>query len=262
MSRQRAEELLASDATQGLGRDERAELDRLLTDHRDLGDGGYERAAAALHLALLGPEEPLPETTRQRLRRAAAGFAAGETPAPAAREPAAARPAVAWGPWLAAAAALILALAGWWPRLSPEPAPPQVVETPLLGPEQAPVKNADALDLPWTATEDPAAAGAAGGVVWSSAEQRGLMRISGLEANDPAVSQYQLWIFDKGRDDRYPVDGGVFDMPSGGGEAVVAIDAKIRVDEPVLFAITVERPGGVVVSDRERIVLVAQPQAA
>ena len=45
------------------------------------------------------------------------------------------------------------------------------------------------------------------------------------------------------------IKGGVFDMPAGDGEAIVPIDAKIRVDEPVLFAITVERPGGVVVSD-------------
>jgi hypothetical protein len=35
----------------------------------------------------------------------------------------------------------------------------------------------------------------------------------------------------------------------------------LPVGEAVLFAITVERPGGVVVSSRERIALVAQPGA-
>ncbi len=152
-----------------------------------------------------------------------------------------------------------MALAGWWPRLAapPAPAPPIVAEQPPPSPAEAP----DALELPWQATEDPAAAGAAGSVVWSSAQQAGLMKIQGLEANDPAVSQYQLWIFDKNRDDRYPVDGGVFDIPAGATEALVPIDAKVAVGEPALFAITVEPPGGVVVSDRERIVLLAQAQA-
>lgn len=165
----------------------------------------------------------------------------------------------AWGGWLAAAACLLLALAGWWPRLTAPPAPVETptVELPPPTPDQAP----DALDLPWQATEDPAAGGAAGAVVWSSDQQAGIMRISGLEANDPAVSQYQLWIFDRGRDERYPVDGGVFDMPAGAAEVVVPIDAKIAVGEPYLFAITVEKPGGVVVSERQRIVLLAQTEA-
>ena len=36
------------------------------------------------------------------------------------------------------------------------------------------------------------------------------------------------------------------------------IDAKIKVDEAFMFAITVERPGGVVVSEREHLVLLGQ----
>ena len=42
------------------------------------------------------------------------------------------------------------------------------------------------------------------------------------------------------------------------GEIVVAIDARLPVGKPTLFAITVERPGGVVVSSRERLPLLAQ----
>jgi anti-sigma-K factor RskA len=71
--------------------------------------------------------------------------------------------------------------------------------------------------------------------------------------------QYQLWIFDKNRDERYPVDGGVFDIPPGAHEVFVPIDARVPVGEAVLFAITVEPPGGVVVSKRDRIALVAKP---
>jgi hypothetical protein len=84
------------------------------------------------------------------------------------------------------------------------------------------------------------------------------MRLEGLEVNAPDEYQYQLWIFDRNRDERYPVDGGVFDMPPGGDAAEVPIQAKLAVAEPTLFAVTVEEPGGVVVSSRARIATVAE----
>jgi len=77
--------------------------------------------------------------------------------------------------------------------------------------------------LPWKSTEDVAAKGASGDVVWSSAKQQGYMRIRGLAANDPVRSQYQLWIFDEARDERYPVDGGVFDVDPTTSEVIVPI---------------------------------------
>ncbi|HEX4513571.1 MAG TPA: anti-sigma factor [Polyangiaceae bacterium] len=116
---------------------------------------------------------------------------------------------------------------------------------------------ADAQVLPWTATTDPAGAVAQGDVVWSNTQQRGFMRFKGLSQNDPAATQYQLWIFDGERDDKFPVDGGVFDVTTG-GDVVVPIRAKLKVGKPVLFAVTVEKPGGVVVSKRERIVVTAK----
>ncbi|UCE03165.1 MAG: anti-sigma factor [Candidatus Latescibacterota bacterium] len=117
----------------------------------------------------------------------------------------------------------------------------------------------DAVALAWSATQDAAAAGARGDVVWSASRQEGYMRFNGLAANDPAVSQYQLWVFDRERDESYPVDGGVFDIPAGAAEVVVAIETRVPVAAATLFAVTVEPPGGVVVSSRERIALVAQP---
>lgn len=116
----------------------------------------------------------------------------------------------------------------------------------------------DVKTLAWTATPDEAAKGASGDVVWSPSKQEGYMRFKGLAANDPTKIQYQLWIFDKDRDDKYPVDGGVFDVGPD-GEVVVKISPKLHVNEPVLFAVTVEAPGGVVVSKRERIVVTAAP---
>ena len=97
--------------------------------------------------------------------------------------------------------------------------------------------------------------------MWNAVEQRGFMRFKGLAKNDKNAFQYQLWIFDKNRDDKYPVDGGVFDVDSETGDVVVPIKATLKVDEPVLFAVTVEKPGGVVVSKRERIVVTAKPSA-
>jgi hypothetical protein len=48
----------------------------------------------------------------------------------------------------------------------------------------------------------------------------------------------------------------VFDVTPG-GEVVIPITARVPVQAPTLFAVTVERPGGVVVSKRERIVVTA-----
>ena len=110
-----------------------------------------------------------------------------------------------------------------------------------------------------TATADSSAFGATGDVVWSARAQRGVMRIAGLQPNDRGRFQYQLWIFDKRRDQRYPVDGGVFDIPARAHEVFVPIDARVPVGDAVMFAITVEVPGGVVVSKRERIALLAKP---
>ena len=115
----------------------------------------------------------------------------------------------------------------------------------------------------------PLAAGdnAVGELVWDSATQAGVMRFTGLDANDPSREQYQLWIFDASRGEftespleiEHPVDGGVFNIPEGRSVVEVPINAKIPVGEPVLFAVTVEPPGGVVVSDRSRIAAAGVP---
>ena len=119
----------------------------------------------------------------------------------------------------------------------------------------------DAVTAEWTATKDPAGKGASGDVVWSPAEQMGFMRFRGLAVNDRKLTQYQLWIFDKNQDQKTPVDGGVFDVDPTTGDVLVPIMAKLRVVEPTLFAVTIEKPGGVVVSKRERIVVTAAPKA-
>jgi anti-sigma-K factor RskA len=83
------------------------------------------------------------------------------------------------------------------------------------------------------------------------------MTLGHLPANDPAVSQYQLWIVDPARDE-IPVDGGVFDVPAAGGPVVIPIHAKLRVTKPAAFVITLEKPGGVVRSKQEIVVAIAK----
>lgn len=91
-----------------------------------------------------------------------------------------------------------------------------------------------------------------GDVVWSDAKQTGYVRVTGLPVNDKTKNQYQLWIFEDAKLEKFPKDGGVFDV-NDNGEVIIPINANIAVNNPKAFAITVEKPGGVVVSERDQI---------
>jgi len=260
-------DLLVSLETEGLTPEEQRELDELLAQTPNARADALAGAAAALTLAARLPAEPMPAALMEKI--AAKGRVevvrnaeAKVVPlAPKAR-PATRNPVPSSFGWYAAAASLLLAVAAWWPRLADQPA--DVVTGPTPVPTVAEQRatllaSQDTLvQKEWTATEDPAAAGLAGDVVWDPATQTGYMRFSGLAANDASQQQYQLWIFDGTRDDRFPVDGGVFDIPAGASEVIVPIRARLPVRDAALFAVTVEPPGGVVVSSRERIVALAQ----
>ncbi|HEX4451750.1 MAG TPA: anti-sigma factor [Kofleriaceae bacterium] len=265
----RAEELLVESALRPLDDRERAELHQLVPG----GDPSFEAAATAIVLATT-PIEPMPDHLIAKIMAAApqpdfkrtlAGVSAplghdtivgvaleSFKPPPVidiAQRREARKPRRAIAPWLAAAACLLVAAGAVWFAWQRQPGSVADARAALLA-------SADAKPIAWLATADPNAKGASGDVVWSTAQQRGYMRFVGLAANDPRQFQYQLWIFDKARDDTYPVDGGVFDVSST-GEVIVTISPKLHVTDATLFAVTVERPGGVVVSKRERIVVTA-----
>ena len=84
------------------------------------------------------------------------------------------------------------------------------------------------------------------------------MLFDGHPKNDPKAKQYQLWIFDESRDQKFPVDGGVFDVTAD-GELIVRFESRLDVSRATLFAITEEVPGGVVVSERTTITATAAP---
>jgi len=190
---------------------------------------------------------------------------------PAAPDVRGARRAWLWSGWLSAAAVLAMWAvgAGRVPSRTPDRVDGRVeggVEATMPATRQQTVRalrdsllvhDVAVTKLTWSTTNDSASLGASGDVVWSASQQAGVMRFAGLMPNDRRRWQYQLWIFDKRRDQRYPVDGGVFDIPSGGGDVLVPIHARVPVGEAVLFAVTVEAPGGVVVSTRERVALLA-----
>jgi hypothetical protein len=220
-----------------------------------------ERAAAAAHLAWLGRSEPMPETAARRVREQATaywtGFAAASAQAP---PPPAALPEtrLRWrrdAGWYAAAACLALAVVGWGygRRFERPPVPiPRLAEI-----ETRTERAADRVSLPLKKGTDPLSATVSGTLVWSTGEQAGYIELHGLRPNDPTLAQYQLWIFDAEQDEKFPIDGGVFDVPKG-REARVPISPRLRVRKPTLFAITLEKPGGVVVSKRDRLVVMAK----
>ncbi len=266
----RVTELLVQRATDGLNASEQVELNRLLGQGMYSDGHRFEQTAAALLLAGVVEGEPLPDSLKSKLFAQAdtfTGSIATARPAPAAvvsiplaetavtstRRRAAAKPSTLndqrWA-WLAAAASLVIAVAGWWPR-SDGGVDVMQQRAQLLAEESTVQKE-------WQATEDPAASGVTGDVIWNQATQVGYMRFRGLASNDPQRVQYQLWIFDRARGDKYPVDGGVFDIPANQGEVVVPITARLPVRDPAMFAVTMEKAGGTVVSERDHIVVLAK----
>jgi hypothetical protein len=168
------------------------------------------------------------------------------------------RPGWRWfgaGGWLVAAASLLFAVGLWW-HLRPNMLDPEKQRGALLAMRDR--QGSDVIQIDWEPTADLAAKNASGDVVWSTSAQKGFVRFRGLAANAPGVYQYQLWLFDADRDKQYPVDGGVFDIPPTGGDVIVPITPKLWVGRPTMFAVTIEKPGGVVVSSRERVTLVAK----
>lgn len=282
-------ELACDRALIGLSPAEEAELVSLMTSGQQV-DPGLEVAAAAIALAESEAEEPLPQHLAERVLASANAQPAAPplrvvrggtvpmlpqqpllppravTPPPRIEQPqpvAPARPSVLrrFAPWLAAAACFGIAVGSFVFR---GPRDEQALGTgdPRAGAADRRARllseAPDAVRVAWSSTKDPAGQGESGDIVWSSARQEGFMTFRALASNDPSKYQYQLWIFDGARDERYPVDGGVFDVDPSKGEVVIPITARVRVSDPRLFAVTIEPPGGVVVSSRERIVVTAK----
>ena len=247
-------DLLILQAMRGLDPTESLELESLLVRYPGIDHAVFESAVGALTLAGRGLDQPLPAALRARLLAQSEvvasnreNFGRGRSTSVSLAPPT--RRSVGVASWWLAAAATVIAIVGWYPRLTARP-PPQVAA------------GAGAIHWVLAGTSDPGGVGASGEVLFDPVTQHGHLRFHQLKSNDPKQYQYQLWIFDGERDQRYPVDGGVFDIPPGSEGVLIPITARVRVGRPVLFAVTLERPGGVVVSAREHIVAVAKPAGA
>ena len=170
--------------------------------------------------------------------------------------------------WLAAAACLAFAVVGAWKvreqqkLIAAIKAPPRPASIDFAAQRRALIAQGGQLvQLNWATAAYPGMEKVRGDVVWSDAAQQGYMRFVGMPANDPDKLVYQLWIFAANQDEKYPIDGGVFNInnsPNRDGEIIVPINAKLLVSQPGLFAVTIEKPGGVVVSKRDKLALLAK----
>ncbi len=250
ISHDRLRELLAAEAAEGrLDDAEFLELQELLgalpPEQRKREREAMDETAALAQAAFLAEDRSawhgMPEDLRSRLM-AMSRARAVDIPPRRVNWP------VRWG-WAAAAAMVLV-----WLLIGVLPERGQFIQEP----EPAMVQSApDAVRLPWR-SEIGGYEQVSGEIVWSDSLQAGEMRFAGLPANNPDDQQYQLWIVDP---DRYgnPVDGGVFNA-STEGEFVVPVNAKLPVDSPVAFAVTLEQAGGVVVSDGPLLLVAAEGQ--
>jgi anti-sigma-K factor RskA len=217
-----------------------------------------EKIASTVSLASIDLNEPLPEKLRDSITEAGRSMVSEmsiKTTLNATSIPTLQvgrlREAIAW---LACLAATILAIAFWQNSGQKN----EQVTAPTLTRESLMANAPDLIRVPWTDGKTPLDQEVLGDIIWSNEQQRGFMRFVGMPVNDPTVEQYQLWIIDPTRDDE-PIDGGVFDIAST-GEVIVPVQAKLLVNQPTAFAVTIEKPGGVVVSTQERFPLLATVQ--
>lgn len=241
-------DLLVERSTDHLSVGDQRELERLLINDQSVDVDHFEHAAAVVELAFLDQKyEPLPRHLRSGILdsaqnnqlRLSDSSRNNELAEPIA-EPI--KPTPSRNRWristcVAAAAAIVIAATAWWPASTTSNLE---LRSRLLSSAK------DVQRIPWTSTSPTRLANVEGDVVWSTEAQAGFMRFRGLPINNPAEGQYQLWIVDPARD-KHPIDGGVFNVATN-GDVIVPINAKLKTDSPQVFAITREKPGGVVVS--------------
>lgn len=260
-------DLLTKKAIYGLDETEQRELERI--DPGSAGDELFslEMTAAAISMIDLASEEAMPTALSAKISKSADKWV-GESAWPPEYKEVEEKSSGGWFGWLgwgaAIAACAALAINVYWTQIQQ---PTQIVAAPsptvaprVLTPSELReemVKSASGLiKADWAAGNVKELKDLSGDVVWSDAKQTGYMRLRGLPVNDKSKETYQLWIFDKTQDKATPIDGGTFDVAAN-GEVVIPIDAKLKAVEPGMFAITIEKPGGVVVSKREKIAALA-----
>ncbi|MDQ3131067.1 MAG: anti-sigma factor [Acidobacteriota bacterium] len=278
----------------GLSEEEQQDLERLLQNFPEWQDDEtLALTAAAITLAVVETDEPMPANLRSRILASSERYFANEEISEEASgkvldfkskrvQTVSGETEVVGGfadrlrrlsfwnltGWVAAAAACVVLGFNLWTTNAPDvavksPPSPQISPTPLSSPnlaqqrEQFLTAAPDAVQSSWTDFNPKQPRNVKGDVVWSNSLQRGYIRFQNLPVNDKTRETYQLWIFDANQNAKTPVDGGVFDIDAN-GDVIVPIDAKIKVGKPTMFAVTAEKPGGVVVSELGKVMAVAK----
>jgi hypothetical protein len=257
-------DLKVQEATYGLSQDEVDELKALLSEFPDWeGDESLSLSAASFQLAGLR-EETMPghlvksiEDEFSRLYQKSRGYKQ-ETPESSERSGSIFD--MKWLGWAFAGAfgvALLFNSFSQQQRFEGVVTQPAAVLTTQQQLEELLKDSGDVVRNSWESPAPDQSLGFEGEVVWSESKQKGFMRFKGLPINDKNKETYQLWIFDENQKSENPIDGGIFDADSE-GELIVPIQAKLEVKNAQLFAVTIEKPGGVVVSEREKLIGLAK----
>jgi Anti-sigma-K factor rskA len=274
LEKQKMLELLSDKAIFGLSEQELADFAEFEKNFPELNDDSLESTAAKIGMINLDTSEQLPAHLRTKIIADADKYFASRKEFAAPEKPEEFQKTFAFAPkssilqWLgwavAGLACVALAVTLWTTRQNPTdiakntPTPtitPKIELTPAQEREQLLASAKDAVQTNWSDFNPKEPKNVQGDVVWSNSLQKGFVRFRNLPANDKTKETYQVWIFDKSQ--KNPVSGGVFDVGKD-GEIIVPIDSALKIQEPAMVGITVEKPGGVVVSDLKKVMAVAK----
>ena len=271
-NKQQIVDLLADKAIVGLSDTELLELEALEKEFPEFAvDESFDEAAAVFHVALTEIEE-MPSHIKNRLIDSGEEYVRSNYSKPVnvvtemdAETQSSGMNVLGWLGWaVAGAAVLLLALTFFGTE---RPTAPEIAKevkeerVPTISEKRETLlASASKVSAEWATNEPYKNLDVKGDVVWSDEKQEGYMTFEGLPVNDTSKETYQLWVFDENQSDKTPVDGGVFDVTKE-GKVTIPIDAKLKVKGAKMFAITIEKPGGVVVSDRSKLVLLGKVEA-
>ncbi len=277
--KEKMRELLSDKAVFGLTDAEIAELAELEENFPEFADDSLELTAAAIGMMNLDTSEPMPAHLQAKVAADAEQYFAARKAEASVSEPPKEtaeefqktftfEPKSSIWQWLGwavgalACVALAINIYTTQQKLKeleaktvPTPTATPVKLTPAQEREQLLASAKDIVETNWGDFDKAKPKNVQGDVVWSNAAQKGFVRFRGLPVNDQSKETYQLWIFDENQ--KQPIDGGVFDA-SEAGEIIVPINAKLKVQKPIMFGVTAEKPGGVPVSDLKNVMAVAK----
>lgn len=263
--KQRVAELLIDRATDSLTVVEQQELASLLTQLKASDERSYDELVANMQVTVIESDmKQLPKHLRNQVIDQAQPFVSPDAVhsevKPETRTVTAGSYRREMLAWLATSACLALAAFLWF---QPDRSDSQIVQnTSLIAVSSekalnefiAGKGNENVFKVSLGSGNHDSGKDCQASVVWDRKLKRGFLTVNNLATNEPTVEQYQLWIIDKKRGDEDRPNAGVFDI-SKPGVNVFEFRSELPIFEAQGFAVTVEKSGGVAVSDLSKISL-------